>query len=188
MPSSSSWVGTVLVQEVLDFHPVVDLQAAVGQLVLTDGCHHNIAGCDSFLIGNAVAALAGHVVGIAVGRNGRFHHGFGNSGLCLCFHGLVLALAADHQRDQGCCQQNDDPNSHSDLAGSCLLCGLCGRFLRGSFLCGSLLCSGSFPCRSLLCRGGLLRGSACLQDFLGVFRNSGGCLQLFLVVLLFFHE
>ena len=61
-----------------DFQPVVDLQLTDGKLGIADGCDHGTGGIFSLGAADGIAAQAGCIIGISVGRGGRHR---------LCLHG-----------------------------------------------------------------------------------------------------
>ena len=91
-----------------DFHPVIDLQLPVCQLLVSNGRHHGRS-VDGI---RRIAALAGHVAGIAVLRHRRRDGGLGSlrrgRGGGLRLHGGLFPAARQalqkHNGTQGCCQ------------------------------------------------------------------------------------
>ena len=116
-----------VLQEALNAQPVVDLQLAVGQLKFTCGCNDGIGSRLHFLVGCGVGALAGLVIGVAVGRDGGWNGLLGGSGCLRRFGGdgaalsLVIAQGSHQQSDDHGSHNNDSADHQGDLTGSSLL-------------------------------------------------------------------
>ena len=159
-------IRAVLGIEILSRQPVVDLQLSVGQHPVSGGGNHRIGSGLYLFLGAGIAALAGHIVGIAVGGDGGL--GGLHSGLHSAFRGfgagvqlLVLLLAVHHQHRHNGCHQ--DHGRYSQGHGRGAAHALLPLRLPG-LLGGSLLSSGSF-----LGRGGFLGGRSLLGKLRGSF-------------------
>ena len=155
----------VLIQKIVDLHPVVGLQLGVGQLGLAHGGDDGIT--IEILGLGGVAALAGHIVGVAVGGDGhgdrllgdrlaghRRSGGPGRSG----FGGSGAALAAQDQGRNHRNGRHSQDHQQGDLAGA------------QAGLDGSLLHSGSLGHRlSVFSTAVGAEGHALLQLGLTVF-------------------
>ena len=166
-------IGAVLSIEILNGPPVEDLQLAVGQGAVSGGCHDVSIGGLCLLVGDGVAALAGHVVRVAVGGDGGFGGlgglgGFGGFGGFGAFSDsralrdlklLLLVLAVQNQYSQNGGQQQHHGHAEGNGGGTGNALfhrgGLGG--IRRSFL-GGIRRSFLGGIRSFLHRGGL--GSA----------------------------
>ena len=118
----------VLGKEFPHLHPIVDLELAHRQFVLSGSRHHGIPGSDYIHIRGSVAALAGNVIGIAVGRDGIFHRflrGFGLQGFRRrgCFRfignrpGIFSVKAADYYGDKSRHKHHHESHRQGDLSG-----------------------------------------------------------------------
>ena len=161
-------IRAVLAVEILSRQPVVDLQLSVGQHPVSGSGDHPIGGGLYLFLGAGIAALAGHIVGISVGRDG------GLGGLRSAFRGfgagvqlLVLLLAVHHQhRHNGCHQDHGRCSQGHGRGAAHALLPL--RF--PGLLGGSLLSRGSFlSFLSFLSRSGFLSGRSLLGKLRGCF-------------------
>ena len=136
-------VGTVLGIEILNGPPVEDLQLAVGQGAVSGGCYGFPIGGLDLLVGDGVAALAGHIVRVAVGGNGCLG-GFGSfralgglggrlRGQGLRLYSRVLAVQNQHGQNGGQQQDNGCAKGNGRGAGNALL-------HRGGFRCALGIC------------------------------------------------
>ena len=171
-------IRAVLAVEILSRQPVVDLQLSIGQHPVSGGGDHPIGSGLYLFLGAGIAALAGHIVGIAVGRDGglgglhRAFRGFG-AGVQL----LVLLPAVHHQHRHNGCHQDHGRcgQGHGRGAAHALLPlrlpGLLGGSLlsRGSLLRSSFLSRSGFLRSRFLSRGGFLGGRSLLGKLRGGF-------------------
>ena len=183
-------IRAVLAVEILSRQPVVDLQLSVGQHPVSGGGDHRIGSGLYLFLGAGIAALAGHIVGIAVGGDGGL--GGLHSGLHSAFRGfgagvqlLLLLLAVHHQHRHNGCHQDHGRCSqgHGRGAAHALLPLRLPGLLGGSLLSrgGFLGRSGFLGGRSLLgkLRGSFFRGSLLRVGFHGgrlerIFFSAGG--------------
>ena len=164
-------IRAILAVEILSRQPVVDLQLSVGQHPVSGGSDHRIGSGLYLFLGAGIAALAGHIVGIAVSGDGGL--GGLHSGLHSAFRGfgagvqlLVLLLAVHHQHRHNGCHQDHGRCSqgHGRGAAHALL-----PLRLPGLLGGNLLSRGSFLRSSFLRRSGFLGGRSLLGKLRGSF-------------------